>query len=368
MQKQYGITLNLWKMIEKIDFSIIRYANCWEDADLLLDSLQVKANSHVLSIASAGDNSFSFLVNDGVKVMAVDISEVQILLCRFKKTAIQQLNCTEYLQLLGFMPCANKSNIIQKVYHSADKEVKQFMDINATMIQNGIGYAGKFEKYFKKFRTRILPFIHSKKTISELFEIKDEAAQKYFYNTKWNTFLWRSLLKLFFSKFILGRIGRDPEMLKEVDLNVGNYIREKSHLHLQSKACQSNYLLQMMLLGKFKNGVPFYLREENYNKIKNNIHNIKFHKVEIKDAPLIDGKLFHYFNMSNIFEYMNTQTFEATANTIKTKADSGAAIAYWNLMVKRDLSRLEGYLSQTITSDKIDNGFFYQSFNVSIKS
>ncbi len=41
------------------DFSQIRYAQCWEDADVLLDALDVQAGDTCLSIASAGDNSLS---------------------------------------------------------------------------------------------------------------------------------------------------------------------------------------------------------------------------------------------------------------------------------------------------------------------
>ena len=81
--------MSLNELSEKVDFNFIRYANCWEDADVLLQALQVKENAHVLSIASAGDNSFSFLTNNNVKVYAVDLNPVQIHLCEFKKTAIQ---------------------------------------------------------------------------------------------------------------------------------------------------------------------------------------------------------------------------------------------------------------------------------------
>ena len=42
----------------KFNFQFIRYANCWEDADILSEALDVAENKKFLSIASAGDNSF----------------------------------------------------------------------------------------------------------------------------------------------------------------------------------------------------------------------------------------------------------------------------------------------------------------------
>ncbi|MBX9450241.1 MAG: BtaA family protein [Taibaiella sp.] len=46
---------------KKVAFDFIRYANCWEDADILLKGLHPAKGSSILSIGSAGDNSFSLL-------------------------------------------------------------------------------------------------------------------------------------------------------------------------------------------------------------------------------------------------------------------------------------------------------------------
>ena len=53
----------------KASFEIIRYAQCWEDADILVKGLDVKEGDVCLSIASAGDNSFAMLVNNPKKVI-----------------------------------------------------------------------------------------------------------------------------------------------------------------------------------------------------------------------------------------------------------------------------------------------------------
>ncbi len=48
-------------LTQKVDFGILRYACCWEDAVFLLQNIDLQANSNILSIGSAGDNSFSLL-------------------------------------------------------------------------------------------------------------------------------------------------------------------------------------------------------------------------------------------------------------------------------------------------------------------
>ena len=47
----------------RTDFSILRYAQCWEDADVLLAALEPRPEHSVLSIASAGDNTLSLLAS-----------------------------------------------------------------------------------------------------------------------------------------------------------------------------------------------------------------------------------------------------------------------------------------------------------------
>src|SRR5437773_3458117 len=62
---------------ERARFGYVRYANCWEDANVLCDALEPAPGKRILSIASGGDNSFA-LAADGAHVVAVDLSEAQL--------------------------------------------------------------------------------------------------------------------------------------------------------------------------------------------------------------------------------------------------------------------------------------------------
>ena len=41
------------------EFDLIRYAQVWEDAEILLEALKINENDNILSIASAGENALS---------------------------------------------------------------------------------------------------------------------------------------------------------------------------------------------------------------------------------------------------------------------------------------------------------------------
>ena len=60
------------------DFSLIRYAQCWEDADVLLAALDPSPGAVCLSIASAGDNTLALLARSPARVVAVDLNTAQL--------------------------------------------------------------------------------------------------------------------------------------------------------------------------------------------------------------------------------------------------------------------------------------------------
>ena len=69
----------------KVDFSLIRYSQCWEDTEVLLESLNIKENDICFGILSAGDNVFSMLTENPEKVVALDVSFPQIALAKLKR-------------------------------------------------------------------------------------------------------------------------------------------------------------------------------------------------------------------------------------------------------------------------------------------
>jgi S-adenosylmethionine-diacylglycerol 3-amino-3-carboxypropyl transferase len=237
-------------------------------------------------------------------------------------------------------------------------------------IMEGIIDQGKFEKYFHAFRTKILPLIHSKKRIDALFAPKSAEDQKVFFDQQWNTWRWRTLFKVFFSKFVMGKLGRDPEFLNEVKISVSQFILAQAAGNLRAKQCQDNYYLQYILKGQFITNLPHYAREENYTKIKSNIANITVFKGLAEDA-FTEYEGFNKFNLSNIFEYMPPATFKKVSLNLQENSAPNSIFAYWNLMVPRRISAiLPGFEHQKTTSEelgKLDHTFFYSQFVIDSK-
>src|SRR5206468_10860889 len=88
----------------RADFSGVRYAQCWEDADVLLEGLDVRPGDVCLSIASAGDNSLALLTRDPARVLALDLSPAQLACLELRIAAFRELSHPELLELIGSTP------------------------------------------------------------------------------------------------------------------------------------------------------------------------------------------------------------------------------------------------------------------------
>lgn len=356
------------QLTDRVNFDFIRYANCWEDAEILLEGLSARAGDRILSVASAGDNSFFLLTADPEIVVAVDVNAVQLYLVELKQACFKILDRNEMLSFLGFRDSSSRKEIFLRLKPVLSNEAVEYWEQHLHLIENGVIHQGKFEKYFQLFSKKILPWIHSRKTTARLFLPKTEEEQEKFYAKTWNSWRWRLLFKIFFSKSVMGKRGRDPEFLKEVKVNVSDYIFGKAEKQLNSKLAQHNFILRYNLTGNFGDQLPAYLQEENYGKIKANIDRLFVFKGYAEDACNHFGK-FDCMNLSNIFEYLDTETFKKVAGGIVDGCNPGARIAYWNLMVPRKVSELfpaaltyEKTLSEKLSER--DKGFFYNKFIV----
>ncbi|MFO1448416.1 MAG: DUF3419 family protein [Opitutaceae bacterium] len=61
-----------------VDFTRIRYAQVWEDADILLAALEIQPTDTVVSIASAKDNALALLGAGAARVIALDLNPAQL--------------------------------------------------------------------------------------------------------------------------------------------------------------------------------------------------------------------------------------------------------------------------------------------------
>lgn len=364
------------KPIEKrASFDYVRYANCWEDADILIQAASPLQGKKCLSIASAGDNAFALLANDPSLVVAADLSMAQLACVELRKVVFSKLAYEEMKWFLGFVNNLqdgirkSRLDIFRTLKCHLSSDSRSFWERQEDIVASGIIHHGKFERYFKLFRDIILPLVHSRKKVTALLSEKELSSRITFYNEKWNTFRWKILFKIFFSRFIMGRAGRDPEFFRYVKGSVAERIYRRTSYALTEVSTHDNPYLAFILTGTFGKMLPYYAREEHYKSISDNLERLELFKGTIDEALVQYTSPFNIFNLSDIFEYMDSQMFAASADAIISSAEPGARIIYWNMLVPRQLSMIRPGNAKPLTelSSELylkDKAFFYQSFHI----
>jgi len=359
---------NLDSIENRVNLTMIRYASCWEDADVLVQALEPKKGGYYLSIASGGDNSLALLASNPAQVLAIDLNPSQLACTELKKEAFRSFSHREVLEFLGVLPCADRKKLYLKLKIQLSDETKYFWDQHLDLIERGIIHVGKFENYFKLFRTRCLPLIHSQKHIQELLQPKSQDARGEFYNKKWNNLRWKLLFKVFFSKRLMGRLGRDREFFKYVTTSVADRILSRAEYALSVLPTDTNPYLGYILTGNFEKNFPFYLREENFEAIRRNLDKLILFKGGLNEVfEAYPSMKFDGFNLSDIFEYMSPEQYAQEMKQILKFSTPGARIAFWNMLAyRKEVPELEDQIEfledKASHLHKQDKAFFYQSF------
>jgi S-adenosylmethionine-diacylglycerol 3-amino-3-carboxypropyl transferase len=308
------------------DFTAIRYAQCWEDADVLLDGLDIHAGDTCVGIASAGDNCLAMLVKDPSVVIAVDLNPSQLWCLELRVAAYRTLDHDGFLRLIGSRSGPDRSGLYQRCRRLLDDDAQRFWDAHPAEIAAGIGSAGRFERYFTTFRNRIMPLVHRRAVIEELLRGGDGSVRQAFYEQRWDTWRWRLLFRIFFSRFVMGHKGRDPAFFRYVEGSVAQRILGRTKHALTALDPADNPYLQWILCGEHRSALPLALREEHFATIRDRLDRLQWRLGTVEEAVEgLGAQRVDRFNLSDIFEYMSDQAYRPRWSAWCASAGRGGA-------------------------------------------
>jgi S-adenosylmethionine-diacylglycerol 3-amino-3-carboxypropyl transferase len=348
-------------------FDMVRYAQVWEDADILVAALRPKPGDTVVSIASAGDNALALLAEGPERVIAVDLNPAQLACLRLRIEAYRQHTHEEYLELMGSRASGRRRHLLDQAAAKLSPEDQKFWAIRKdAVVKYGLGGIGKFEGYFRTFREWVLPFIHNRETIDELLRARDAGERESFYDKYWNIWGWRMMLRVFFSKTVMGRLGRDPSFFDHVKGSTSDHVAALTRKALVEQDPVDNPYLHWILRGSHGSALPRSLREETYETIRDRLDRLEPRLCTVETLAE-EGVKADAFNLSDIFEYMSADAHETAYGTILAASNPGARIAYWNMMAQR---RCPPSMAGRVTSNTdlerklkpLDKAFFYSDF------
>lgn len=355
------------EIASKAAFDHIRYAQLWEDADVLVAAMGPRPGGRLVSICSAGDNALALLLCDPAEVIAADLSPAQLACLKLRLAAFPLLDHGELIELLGAAPSARRGALLDRVLAECDSETAAFWSaLRPEVIAYGAGGVGKFERYFRLFHRRLLPFVHSRRTVEAVFHPRPQAERAVFLAERWNNRRWRWLLKAFFSRRAMGLLGRDPAFFDQVEGSVSDHVaRRIEHAFVANDPTENPYL-RYVLTGTHGPVLPLAWRAEHHAVIASRVGRVRLHLGPLEEAASggVDG-----WNLSDIFEYMSPDGFRDAYARILAASAPGARLVYWNMMAPRamppefaDRARPRPDIAAPLALR--DQAFFYSAFHV----
>ena len=318
-----------------VNFSTLRYGQCWEDADVLIDGLEAGPGDVCVSVASGGDNTLALLAQGVESVVAIDLNPAQIACLELKVAAFATLEHAEVLELVGSVASDRRAALYQRCRAHLSASARDYWDQHAARIHGGINHAGKFERYVAFLRRWCLPLIHGRGTIARLFEDRSLPERNRFYDEIWGNWRWRTMVRLATSRAVLARAGRDPGFYRYVEDDDSVLLERVKHGFINPPPSENPYLVWAMT-GNHGTVLPYAFRPEHFDAIRNNLSRLRWECTSLESyLQQADERSVGRFNLSNIFEYVSWATYREVLEQLVRVSVSGARLAYWNLLVPR---------------------------------
>ncbi|HYE58972.1 MAG TPA: DUF3419 family protein [Rhodothermales bacterium] len=326
------------------DFSGLRYALAWEDADVLVEGLAVQPGDTCLTIAASGDNALALLTADPARVVAVDLSRAQLAALALRVAAFRSLDHREVLDLLGVRSlespardaAAQRLALYARCRPALDASARAFWDARPADVAAGIAHSGKFERYLALFRRRVLPLVHRRSNVEALLTPKTPDERVAFYRRRWDTVAWRMLFRAFFSPLVMGRLGRDPAFFAHAETGgLADTLLSRAEDAATRLDPSRNPYLRWILTGTYGDLLPVALRPEHFETIRARLDRLTWHPSSLEAIAARSRMRFDRFALSDVFEYVSPAHYEQTLDALAGIARPGARLAYWNLLADR---------------------------------
>jgi len=338
---------------------------------VLRGALQASPGGRLLSVTSAGDNSFALLLDDPAEVVCVDRNSTQLQVARLKIAALRHLARAETLELLGAAPSLRRLALLDQLAATLDPAARQFWTepTPRAWVEQGLVHQGRFDRYLASFRRWVLPLVHNRATVEELLQLDEAETQRRFYRERWDTWRWRGLFRLFFSRAVMARRGRDPAFFEHVGAQpVAEAFLERARWALCELPVRDNPYLGLILTGGYRSSawLPPYLSPEGYACCAARVDRLRLVQQDL-GPHLAATPPDHYdgFNLSDVFEYMDPDAAATLLEQAARTGSAGARLCYWNLLLPRSRPERLGHLlaseaERAAALHARDRAFFYR--------
>jgi S-adenosylmethionine-diacylglycerol 3-amino-3-carboxypropyl transferase len=333
--------------------------------------VNVQPGGVCLSIASGGDNTLALLSKSPARVIAVDTNPAQLACLELRVAAYRELTHPELLELMGSVPSDRRGVLYERCRPRLSCTARMVWDARRGAVErSGAGSAGKFERYLHLFRRLVLPVVTGRDAVRQMLAPRSRRERDNDYSRYWEGWRWRTLSRMFFSRWCMGRLGRDRSCFRYAEGEVARRVLGRMRHALTVLDPSRNPYLGWILTGAHPNALPYSLRPGNFEPIRANLDRLELRCQDVRTAAetLPRGSI-DAFNLSDVFEYMSPEVYSRTLGALVRAGRHGSRLAYWNVLVPRSrpdtlAGRLRPLRDLAERLHHNDGGFFYSAFVV----
>jgi S-adenosylmethionine-diacylglycerol 3-amino-3-carboxypropyl transferase len=237
-----------WRFVSAYNFGLSQ-----EDERTEAEALSLGPGDHVLCIASAGEMPLSLLALGALRVTAVDIDAAQLHLTALKLAAVQALAKDDLLGFLGYLPASPRArrDAMEAVAPFLDAEPRGFWRSHATLVQRGVIWQGRYERYVRLLIALASPLL-GRRRLEGIFETSGLEDQAAYFDRELGRPVVRAIFRAAFNPRVFGGRGMDPRSLqyRKRDEPLGEQYFRQFRAFCTRHPARENHHLQLTLLGR----------------------------------------------------------------------------------------------------------------------
>ncbi len=343
----------------------INYSSCNEDSLSERKALRIDKNDRVLCITGSGARPLDLLIQEPAEIVSIDFNPCQNFLFELKMAGIHILEYEQFIEFLGVLPSPGRLHFYEIIKPFLSPEARSFWDNHSKMIEKGVLYQGRWEKYFRKLSW--LVSLVRPQLLKELFNSSNIQEQATAWK-RWDNSVWHIFLRCISSRVVWKYFFGDPGFYSHVpaEFSIYQYLRERfSYAANNILFCKSPFAM-LLFTGTFtKKELPFHLQKKYYSTLKRALPRVKLVTRSLLDfLEHCDKNSFDKFSLSDFSSYTSAPEYERIWNGIIKAASRGAILCERQFLVKREPPNdirlhIKRNSEMELNLSKTDNSIFY---------
>jgi len=314
------------------------YNQIWEDPDVDLKALDLKAHHRLITIASGGCNVLNYLAADPARIVAVDLNANHVALTRLKLAALENLpSYEEFFRFFGQAnDKANRAAYDRILAPKLDAETRRHWEKHIplhgrriNMFARNLYHYGLLGRFIGILH--VVAKLHGKK-LENILKARTPAEQRlYFDRLIAPLFDHKSIRLLSKSPVSLYALGIPPAQYDELVAGSGGNAIAVLRERVERLACdfpiQDNYFAWQAFGRGYdlanREAVPAYLRRDVYDIIRTRTNKVEVHHASLTDfLSRQSAHSMHRFVLLDAQDWMNPTQLAALWTQIDRTADA----------------------------------------------